>query len=91
VAQSKVGAVAQFGVGGSSLASASRSVAVLYQIEGNRVPDNLRSKMSCCRVYGSRPYVQRVGATDNDEILPIAYNRMAEGIRAAWPDEIVHG
>lgn len=64
---------------------------MLYQTEGNRVPDNLKSKTFRRRVYGSRTYVQCVGATDNDEILPIAYDRIPERIRARWSDEIVHG
>jgi len=46
---------------------------VLYQTEGNRVTGNLKSKTLRRCVYGSGPYVQRAGATDNNEIPPIAH------------------
>jgi hypothetical protein len=64
---------------------------VLYQTEGNRVTGNLKSKTLRRCVYGSGPYVQRAGATDNNEIPPVAYDRIGEGIRAPWPNGIVHG
>ena len=72
------------------MASAHGFVALLYQVEGNRVPGNLKSKTLRWRLCGSGLHVERVGAIDDDEALLIAYDRKGEGVRAAWTDEIVN-